>query len=209
MLPMMKRKRVRRILLIGSIAALIVLVALVTAIDQFGYIDHAQHADVIVLLGSQVFPGGKLGPSLERRAQHAAVLYKRGLADNIICSGGIGDNPPAEALVACGRVLELGVPREAVLYEERSHSTEENAANSVAIMREHGWQSAIIDTDGFHLLRSTLMFQRTGITVYPSPAQVTAGPMNPVERIVREMREAFGLIWYGARVLLGIDLTSQ
>jgi uncharacterized SAM-binding protein YcdF (DUF218 family) len=112
-------------------------------------------------------------------------------------------------MVACGRVIDLGVPKAAILYEDRSHSTEENAAYSAAIMREHGWQSAILVTDGFHLLRSTVMFQRTGVTVYPSPAQATAGPMNPVERVVREMREAFGLVWYGARMVVGIDLTSQ
>ena len=53
------------------------------------------------------------------------------------------------------------------------------------------------------------MFQQTGITVYPSPAQITAGPMNPIERIVREAREAMGLVYYGTKVVLGVDLTSQ
>ncbi len=206
---MTKRQWLIRFSVLAVIVAVAGWIALVIVIDQFGFIDRAQHADVIVLLGSQVFAGGKPGPSLERRAQHAAVLYKRGLAGNIICSGGVGDNPPAEAIVACRRVIELGVPKAAILYEDRSHSTEENAAYSAAIMREHGWQSAILVTDGFHLLRSTTMFQRAGITVYPSPAQVTAGPMNPLERIVREMREALGLMWYRARMLVGIDLTSK
>jgi uncharacterized SAM-binding protein YcdF (DUF218 family) len=206
---MKRHRRLWRFVFVTVIVGLIGFSVLVIVIDQFGYPDRAQRADVIVVLGSQVFPGGRLGPALERRAQHAAVLYKRGLADNIICSGGVGENPPAEAMVACGRMIDLGVPKAAILYEDRSHSTEENAAYSAAIMREHGWQSAILVTDGFHLLRSTVMFQRTGVTVYPSPAQATAGPMNPVERVVREMREAFGLVWYGARMVVGIDLTSQ
>ncbi|HZY45504.1 MAG TPA: YdcF family protein [Anaerolineae bacterium] len=187
----------------------IILIALVVVIDQFGFSDRSQRADVIVLLGSMVYPGGKLGPSLERRAEHAVALYQAGLADHIICSGGVGDNPPAEARVACGRVIDLGVPAAAIFYEENSHSTEENAAYTAAIMREHGWQTALIDTDGFHLLRATLMFQRAGVVTYPSPAQITAGPMNPIERLAREAREAAGLIYFGAKVALGVDITSR
>ncbi len=206
---MRKHPRLFRFSLLLILICTLGFVALVVVIDQFGYLDRSQRADVIVLLGSQVFPGGKLGPSLERRAEHAAVLYQQGLADHIICSGGVGDNPPAEARVACGRVIELGVPTDAILYEENSHTTEENAAYTAAIMREHGWRTAIIDTDGFHLLRATLMFQRTGVITYPSPAQITAGPMNPVERIGREAREAIGLIYYGVKVAIGIDLTRS
>jgi uncharacterized SAM-binding protein YcdF (DUF218 family) len=206
---MRKHRRLLRFILIACLSLGIALIALVVVIDQFGFPDRSQHADVIVLLGSMVYPGGKLGPSLERRAEHAAALYKQGLADHVICSGGIGDNPPAEARVACGRVIELGVPADAVLYEENSHSTEENAAYTAALMREHGWQTAIIDTDGFHLLRATLMFQRSGVVAYPSPAQATAGPMNPIERIAREVREAAGLIYYGMKVVLEVDATSR
>jgi uncharacterized SAM-binding protein YcdF (DUF218 family) len=204
---MRKHPRLLRFILVAGLLLASAFIALVVVIDQFGFSDRSQQADVIVLLGSMVYPGGKLGPSLERRAEHAAALYKQGLADHVICSGGIGDNPPAEARVACGRVIDLGVPADTILYEENSHSTEENDAYTAAIMREHGWQTAIIDTDGFHLLRATLMFQRAGVAVYPSPAQVTAGPMSPIERIAREAREAAGLIYYGVKVVLGVDLT--
>jgi uncharacterized SAM-binding protein YcdF (DUF218 family) len=206
---MRKHPRLIRFILLSILIFVIGLVVMISVIDQFGFSDQTRRADVIVLLGSQVFPGGQLGPSLERRAEHAAALYKQGLADHIICSGGVGDNPPAEARVACGRVIDLGVPIAAIFYEEQAHSTEENAAYTAAIMREHGWTSVIIDTDGFHLLRATLMFQRAGVIAFPSPAQITAGPMNPIERIGREAREAIGLMYYGVKVVLAIDVTSK
>src|SRR5512135_128394 len=206
---MKKHPRLWRFIFFVLLVMAIGYVGLIVMIDQFGYLDRSQPADAIVLLGSQVYPGGKLGPSLERRAEHAVALYNQGLAKHIICSGGIGDNPPAEARVACGRVIELGAPPGAIVYEDRSHSTEENAAYTATIMREYGWTSLIIDTDGFHLLRATLMFQRTGLIAYPSPAQITTGPMNPIERIAREAREAVGLIYYEAKVALGVDLTSK
>jgi uncharacterized SAM-binding protein YcdF (DUF218 family) len=179
--------------------------ALLLLVDQFGAVDRAQPADVIVLLGSMVYPGGQLGPALERRAQHAAALYRRGLAAHVICSGGIGANPPAEAAVACGRLAELGIPQAALILESQSRNTEQNARETARIMRAYGWHSAVLATDGFHLFRATQMFEHAGVTTYPSPAEVTAGPMNPVERIVREMREVLGVLWFWLRATVGPD----
>ena len=186
----------------------IALISVLVIIDQYGYVDQTQPADVIVVPGAQVTSNGQPGTSLARRAAHAAALYQQGYADYVLCTGGIGDNPPSEARAACGRVMELGVPPEAIVYEENAHSTEENAAFTAAIMRARGWRSAILATDGFHLFRAAWMFQRAGITVYPSPAQITGGPMDTVERLGREVREVFGLAWYGAKVLLNADVTK-
>lgn len=203
----MKRKRLRRIAVWLLLSIGLALIGALVVVDQYGYINRAQPADVIIVLGSQVRPGGQPGTSLARRAAHAASLYQQGYADYVLCSGGVGDYPPSEARAACGRVMALGVPPEAIVYEEQAHSTEENAAFSAAIMRARGWRSAVLVTDSFHLLRAVWMFQRAGVTVYPSPAQITAGPMTTVERLGREVREVFGLALYGAKVMLNIDET--
>lgn len=204
----MKRKRVWRILRWLLLPIGLALLSVLVIIDQYGYVDQTQPADVIVVLGAQVTGSGQPGTSLARRAAHAASLYHQGYADHVLCSGGVGDNPPSEARAACGRVMELSVPPGAIVYEEEAHSTEENAAFSAKIMRARGWRTAILATDGFHLFRAAWMFQRVGITVYPSPAQITAGPMDTVERLGREVREVLGLAWYGARVLVNADVTK-
>ena len=204
----MKHKRLWRILLWVLPPIGLALISVLIIVDQYGYIDQTQRADVIVVLGAQVMSNGQPGTSLARRAAHAASLYKQGYADYVLCSGGVGDYPPSEARAACGRVMELGVPPEAIVYEEDAHSTEENAAFSAKIMRAHGWRSAILATDGFHMFRAAWMFQRAGITVYPSPAQITGGPMDTIERLGREVREVFGLALYGAKVALNIDETK-
>jgi uncharacterized SAM-binding protein YcdF (DUF218 family) len=184
--------------------ALLTFLGMLTVVDQYGYADRAQPADVIVLLGTQVYPGGQIGPALERRAEHAAALYRRGLAPRVLCSGGVTTaGAPAEAVVACTRVAELGVPREALVLEDQSHSTEENAAFSTRIMRANGWRNAVLDTDDFHLFRATLMFERDGVGIYPSPAQATSGALNPLERVAREMREVVAVLWYWLRVAAG------
>lgn len=206
---MRKHKRLRTVFWMVVIGLAVGWAALIAGIDQFGLADQAQHADVLIVLGAQVQPGGKLGPSLERRVKHAAALYRQGLTDHILCSGGVGDNAPAEAIAACDRLIELGVPPEAIVYEDRSHSTEENAAYSTALMRTRGWRSALLVSDGFHLFRAAWMFQRAGVEVYPSPAQVTVGPMELSERLWREAREVAAVLWYGGKVLLSTDLTNE
>jgi len=204
----MRRSRGQRLGLTILAAAVIGLAASVAVIDAYGLVDRARPADVIVVLGSQVYPGGRPGQSLSRRADRAAALYRQGYADHIICAGGFTEpEPKSEAQAACELIVNTGVPREAVILEDRSTSTEENAAYSALLMRERGWRSAIIVSDGYHLFRATLMFERAGIMAYPSPAQVTAGPMNPVERFMREIREMAGLALFGVRVLLGVDVT--
>ena len=56
-------------------------------------------ADCIVILGAAVWPGGQPSFVLRDRIARAAELYHQGIADKIICSGGVGHNPPAEAEV--------------------------------------------------------------------------------------------------------------
>lgn len=176
--------------------------------DGYGQQDRARPADAIVVLGSRVYPGGVAGPALKRRAQHALALYQQGLASHIVCSGGLGANPPTEAEVACGLMEQWGVPASALILETQSHSTEENALHTATIARERGWSALLIVSDGYHLLRATFLFEQTGLTIYASPAQITAGPMNPMERAARETREWAALGWYWGKTLLGWDVTD-
>src|ERR1051326_2937188 len=165
-------------------------------IDGYGSRDQAQPADAIVVLGSRVYPDGQPGPALTRRTEHAVALFQHGLAPHITCSGGLGEYPPTEAEAACGLAEKLNVPLAAILIEDQARSTEENALYTASLMRAHGWQTAILVSDSYHLYRAALLFRRAGVVVYPSPAQTTAGPMNPIERYVRESRELLALVWY-------------
>jgi uncharacterized SAM-binding protein YcdF (DUF218 family) len=120
----------------------------------------------------------------------------------------LGSYPPAEAEAACGLAESLNVPAAAIWIEDQAHSTEENALYTVSLMRAHGWQTAILVSDGYHLYRAALLFRRAGVVVYPSPAQITAGPMNPVERYVRESRELIALVWYWGKTAVGSQVTD-
>jgi len=183
-------------------------VACLAVIDGYGSLDQSQPAEVIIILGSRVYLDRRPGPALTRRTRHAVALFQQGLAQRVICSGGLGAYPPTEAEAACDLAESLNVPAAAILIEDQAHSTEENALYTAALMRAHGWQTAILVSDGYHLYRAALLFRRAGMVVYPSPAQITAGPMNPVERYVRESREVIALVWYWGKTAVGSQVTD-
>lgn len=163
-----KARRLKRVFIL--FLPLIFISALMLFLDRWGQSDRSQKADAIVVLGAHVRRNGVASPALRGRALHAAQLYKRGLAGHIITTGGVGDNPPAEALVAAAIVKESGVPSHAISSETTSTSTWENAANASHICRENGWTRVIIVSEPFHLWRATRNFQKHGLQAYASPS---------------------------------------
>ena len=169
-MPAKSKPRVRKVItLTVSVAAFSVL-ALMLFLDRWGQRDRAQKADAIVVLGARVLPGGVAGPSLAGRARRAVELYRRGLAPKIITTGGIGDNPPAEARVAANILENAGVPPRDVLREETSISTWENAVNAAKICRAHGWKRVIVVSEPFHLFRARRNFEKCGLRAFTSPS---------------------------------------
>ncbi len=191
------------------LTAVLLLPLALALLDAYGLQDQARPADAIVILGSMVYAGAVPGPALTRRTQHAVALFNQGLAPVIICSGGKGSNESdTEAAVACRLAAALGVPPTALLLEDQARSTEENALDTAAILAAHGWHAVVVVSDGYHLYRADLLFQRAGLTPFPSPAQATTGPMNPIERYGRELRELAALAWYWTKTALGLHVTD-
>ena len=159
--------------------------------------DHATPADVIVVLGCNPYaPEG--GPSICMRARggHAAALYHQGLAPWVIATGGPTDGGPTEASVL-DRVLEAeGVPASAILREEHALNTIQNIAYSQAIMQAHGWHTALLVTEPFHINRATLIAREAGLTVYPSPALDSLNWTDPKRRFNNLTRDTLSLILY-------------
>lgn len=140
-------------------------------LDGYGQHDHARPSQAIVILGAHVLKDGVPGDALSRRTQHAAHLYHQGLAPKIICTGGVGVNPPAEARVAARLAMALGVPERDLVLEDKSRTTWENASNAARICNAHGWKSVIVVSDPYHIWRARRDFQMQGLMVYPSPAR--------------------------------------
>lgn len=174
-------------------------------IGRFGQVDRARPADVIVVLGARVWPSGRPSDALTRRTLHAVKMYKEGLAATIVCSGGLGTHPPTEAQAAARLATGQGVPPEAIVLEEKGHSTEESAFFVSEIMRAQGWQKAIVVSDAYHLWRAKLLFGQAGVEAYPSPAHDERYPLSKRAYLYQLGREVAAVAWYYVKSSLGLS----
>jgi uncharacterized SAM-binding protein YcdF (DUF218 family) len=141
-------------------------------IHYTGTVDQLVPSDVIIVLGAALTTEGKPYWALSRRAEHAAQLWKDGRAQKILCTGGVGRHvriPRSEADGCREIAMREGVPRSAIVLEERSTSTEEQARNVRAIMVGHGWKRATLVSDSYHVFRARYILRRMGIDVVLSP----------------------------------------
>ena len=201
---LLRSARLWRVLRIALMLWLLFTALLVGTILIFGRVDRAQSADVIVILGAGLNRDDRPGPALIRRAAQGAALWQRGMAERIICAGGFPLNRPRSEADACAELLRgSGVPAGAIFMEDRSRSTEENALYTREIMVEHDWHSAVLVSDGYHLLRAHWLFDRAGIENYPSPTQDP-----PLLNLVFSTgREVVAFHWLFVKFLLNLPVT--
>ncbi len=199
-------RRFRRILLASFVLLFLFEIGLAASIHIFGLSDYTRPVDAIIVLGAGLNPDNTPTPSMIRRADHAAALWQRGIATHIICSGGYPGRATVSEASACETVLlAAGVPASAIILEETSRSTEENALETQAIMQANGWQTAVIVSDGYHLLRANWLFQMSGITGYSSP--VTESYPTLTEYVISVLREMAALHWQVIKEIFDFQIT--
>ncbi len=183
-------------LLIGAVALCVCFAFTYRAIDERSSRDDARPADVIIVLGSAVWPNEQPSPSLRARTQRAIELYHQRYASDLILSGGLGRYPPEEAEVMRRLAVQAGIPAEALVLDRESRSTRESLLHASELMRARGWQTAIIVSDPFHLERSLWMAADIGIAAYGSPALDSPTYMLADRRVYYTSREVLALWWY-------------
>ena len=174
-----------------------VCVLLAAIILRTGWTDEQGHSDVIIVLGAALTRDGKPYKALIRRSEHAADLWKKGRAPMILCTGGIGPHvqvPRSEADGCREILMRDGVPRSAILFEDKSESTEEQMIRARQIMAAHGWTIATLVSDSYHMFRARHFARSAGLDVVlsPVPASKIDGPAPYVCALVREV---MGLHW--------------
>jgi uncharacterized SAM-binding protein YcdF (DUF218 family) len=181
----------RRLLLLTLVAApLLYLTALATFLVNYGTKDRAQKADAIIIFGARVNSRGGASPILRARTRHAYELWKKGLAPCIVCTGGVGTHPPAEAVVQKELLEGWGVPSGAIIVDALSTSTHENANNALAILPASRKTKMIAVSESFHLWRCRKELERLGATVFPSPEREGWDQLRPRQKAYYAFREA-------------------
>ncbi len=153
----MRRLEPRRLLSV-CLAVWIVWTALAITLDVWGQRQAARGTyDAILVAGCRVDPDGSPSPALDARVRLAVDLWRRGVAPRLVFTGGLGTYPPSEAAASARLAWSLGVPKSSTILEDRSTSTEENAANAAARLRA---SRVVVVTDAYHVFRARRVFDR-------------------------------------------------
>jgi uncharacterized SAM-binding protein YcdF (DUF218 family) len=158
---------------------------------------HGTPSDCLIILGAAVWDG-KPSPAMRERLDIAVEAYRKGLAPNIIVTGGAGGNEPSEAETMKHFLVLKGIPADAVLLEDKSHSTMENLQGSQILMKEKGFQTAVIVTHGFHAYRASLMARSLGIPSTVEPVQI-----RPLALTYYTLRECAGVASFALEWAVG------
>ncbi len=202
-----RMSRLLRICLLLFAAALLYFSAFIAVIHLSGGIDSSAEADVIIVLGAGLHRDGRPGRALTRRSQQAASLWQEDRAPLVLCTGGQAEYyPRTEASVCREILLAQGLPESAILLEERSRSTEENAIYSRQILDEIGLKRVVLVSDSYHMLRAGWLFRQQGIEPHTSP--VPASRMrHPLEYPRALLRELIAFHWQFFKEIFQIPLT--
>ena len=116
--------------------------------------------DALIVPGCAVRPNGTASGALRRRTEHAVSLWRQHTAPIIVLTGGIGRHPPSEAAAAAQIAREAGVPDSALILEELSTTTAENAVFAANALPHATAMSILVVTDSYHAWRCKRLFSR-------------------------------------------------
>lgn len=104
------------------------------------------------------------------RVTHTVQLYKAGLLDKILISGGSGrlvNESEPEANLFKKAMVMMGVPDGDIIIENETRNTYESAVQVKQMLEDQGYKGAdcLLITSAFHMRRSLACYRKAG--VYP------------------------------------------
>lgn len=101
------------------------------------------------------------GGDTSARTSEAISLYKAGWAPKLIFSGAAADKTgPSNAEVMQKQALSEGIPQSAIIIEDLSTNTAENAQNTATVVQKMGLKRVILVTSAYHQRRASIEFGR-------------------------------------------------
>jgi len=132
-----------------------------TGLTLFNKITHQElrKSDVVVMLQGDRFD----------HVKEPQDLYKKNLALKIIITGNnelIGrgkrnDENDVHLLELKKELVDNGVPESAIMVEDKSLNTKDQAYNVITLAKENHWRKIIIVTSLYHVLRAYLTFVKS------------------------------------------------
>ncbi|WP_144631122.1 YdcF family protein [Bordetella genomosp. 13] len=174
-------------------------------------------ADAIVVLGGNT-ANGRANWFLPYERDKAVVridtatdLYRAGRAPKVVLSGGALEGDVSEAQGMAHQMRQGGVPEQALILENSSRTTYENAALTEETLKQHEIRKILLVTSSLHMPRAMAAFSKQGVQAIaaPAPPQIvlpddgSVDPWIPNERALDASRsiikEYAGLFVYWLR----------
>jgi uncharacterized SAM-binding protein YcdF (DUF218 family) len=133
--------------------------------------------DAVVVLGGMVnnlskYPENTELNSAADRIIQTVRIFKSNKTKKVLFTGGSGslsfqDRTEAEGIK--NLLVDLGIPQSAILIEDKSRNTRENAVYSKAILQKENLTKIILVTSAFHMERALHEFHDPEIEIFPCP----------------------------------------
>lgn len=160
--------------------------------------DQPRPAGSIVVLGAAQY-NGRPSPVFKARLDQAAYLYREGLSDQIIVTGGKRPGDRFTEAEAGGRYLEMeGIPGEDIYREDEGTTTLESLQRVREITEEIGsGDSVLLVSDPLHSERIKRMADDLGFDpVFTSPASYVELHRTRPTKVKEMLHEVVSLIAY-------------
>lgn len=118
---------------------------------------------VLIVLGGDVTDNGMLGQTSYWRSLFGVLTWRGSSFRQVVLSGDLRTTKPMRDFLVC-----QGVPAEAILIEDRSTSTRENALFTTQFVRDIPGPYVLLTSD-YHMFRAHRAFARAGLVVTPYP----------------------------------------
>jgi uncharacterized SAM-binding protein YcdF (DUF218 family) len=160
-----------RVIVALVVAMLLLLGATALAIWWTARQDARPRSDAIVVLGTAQY-NGVPSAIFQARLEHARALYAQGIAPVVVTVGGkqAGDRF-TEGEAGRDYLAQAGVPTTSLLAVPHGVDTLESMQDVAAVFRQHGWKTAVLVTDPWHVMRAEKMADDSGMQAAGSPTR--------------------------------------
>ncbi len=145
------------------------------------------------------------------RIWQAVRLYAEGRIEKILITGGKADffdRDTIESALLKNFLIQIGIPDSAVVTEELSRNTHENAVNTARLLQNLPHENLLLITSASHMRRANRCFEKAGLycDIYPTDHNSGTRRFNPVIMLFPDVQtlfhwnefihEIFGMISY-------------
>jgi uncharacterized SAM-binding protein YcdF (DUF218 family) len=134
------------------------------------------HGDIIVMLGGgatldtpNLHSKGHLSGAAANRLLTCIQLYHQLQVPIIISGGQVYKTTGVESEIAKSILLDVGIPNDQIIIENKSLNTTQNATYTHVILDRLKYRQPILVTSAFHMPRAVTQFQKVGVRVIPYP----------------------------------------